>query len=258
MERQRYNHFRIDPVKQQVAYINGIGRNRLHDWDEFAAQTILNRFTKDLRQYGLNDEEVFYKLFEIVNPYTKSVKNWNAWTSQVEAWIKEIGTWVRDEEYSLDNTDYFTRPEQTLEEKLAAEREKINNNLIFLSYIGKAFPEFDESSFKVKYYELVISFLNLIKDDYVSKTKSRWDDDYIFDHYSFSPMFDEFESFDFESDEPIVLLTVLSDKAMFIILESLETLDYPTLKMDKDQTSSIVNSHLEYFENLLAVSDSTK
>lgn len=236
----------MQPIQQRIRYINGIGRNRINTWNEKIALIILNKYSTTLMKYGWSEQKILLDLENEINPFTINSTKWNDWTSQMESWIKNIEDWEKDEEYELSKLDdFFVNPKQTLEKKLENDREKVNENLIFLDYIGIAFPDFNAAEFRKNHINLIISFLELIQSEYVKKKKNTLEENYLFEHYIFSDISDFFE---YDIDNENKLQEILHSKAMFIILENLDIFDYPELKINKRETEKIIGIQLEYYK----------
>ena len=239
---------RMQPIQQKIRYINGIGRNRINTWNEKIALIILNKYCTSLIKYGWSDQKILLYLENEINPFTINSTKWNNWSSQMEDWIKKIEDWEKDEEIELNKIDnFFINHKQTLEKKLEIIREQVNENLIFLEYIGREFSDFNSIGFRNKHNEMIISFLELIQSEYVKKKKNTLEDNYLFDHYSFSDLSDYF-NYDINCENK--LQEILKTKAMFLILENLEVFDYPTFKINKKETEKIIKIQLEFYKSI--------
>lgn len=241
------NVSKMQPIQQKIRYINGIGRNRMQTWNDKIALIILKKYATCLSKYGWTEEKILLDLENEINPFTINSTKWNDWKTQMENWIENIEDWEKDEELELSKVkDFFVNPLQTLEKKLETDREKVNENLIFLEYIGKAFPDFDIIEFKKKHNDLIFSFLELIQSEYVKKMKNSLVENYLFDHYIFSDISSFFE---YEIDDEDNLQEILHSKAMFVILENLDVFDYPTLKINKLETKKIIKIQMSFYKN---------
>ena len=239
----------MTPIRQRISYISGIGKNRINTWDDKTAKIILTKYTIALQKYGWNEEKILEDLENEINPFTKTATKWNDWKNQIETWINNIQNWEKDVEYDFDEIDFFVNKKQSLEDKLVIDRETVNENLIFLEYIRKAFLEFNAEIFRKKYFELIISFLELLRDEYVNKQKNGLEEDYVYDHYLFSSIY-----FEFGEEDESKLQEILSTKAMFVIIETLDIFDYAKLKLNKTETNKIIKIQIEYYKSQLLTS----
>jgi HNH endonuclease len=240
------NVSKMHPIQQRIRFINGIGRNRIETWNEKIALIILNKYTTRLLKYGWSENKILENLENEINPFTKITKRWSDWKTHIESCIHNIENWEEDEEFDFKELDsFFANPKQSLEEKLKMDRDEVNENILFIEYIGKAFPDFNSQKFKKNHTELIINFLEMIKIEYVEKKKNGLEENYLLNHYSFSPISDNFEN-DIDDE----LLNILNSKVMFTILENLDKFDYPQMKINKKETKKIIKIQLEYYKSL--------
>jgi len=238
---------RMKPIAQRIAYINGIGRNQIYNWEEITSKIILNKYTKALSDFGKEEHQILEDLETEIKPFTIQAKSWNEWKNQINYWISNIQEWEKDTEVELKDLIKENDEIINVDEKIVSDFKFIEDNLEVLLFFGSQFKEFDNLKFKKDYYELITSFFEFMRENFVNKKKSSLEDDYIFDHIMFSFILDYFETY--EEPELTGFQSILSTKAMFILIEILDMFDFNELKLNKKESEKIIKAIEKSIEN---------
>lgn len=241
---------RMKPIAQRVAYINGIGRNQIHNWDERLCKIILNQYAKALSDYGKQEYEILDDLENEIKPFTIKARKWDEWKNQMNHWISNIQDWERDVE--IDIKDIYEEPEKVIDVngKIQSDKNFINDSLEVLKFFGSKFPDFENGLFQKEYYNLILSLFDLNRKEYVNKKKSSLEDDYIFNHLLFSGILDYFEEDIFDETAKLTgFQDILSTKAMFIINDVLDRFDFKEMKLNKQECEIIMKAIEKSIEN---------
>ncbi|NLP59451.1 HNH endonuclease [Lutibacter sp. B1] len=158
---------RMKPIQQRIAYINGIGRNKMYDWENVTAKILLNKYTKLLENYGWEEIQILEYLDREIQPFTIESKNWTNWKNQIENWILNVNQWERDDEIEFNEFISENEEKISIDEKIILDFNFIQDNLQVLIFFGSLFPEFNENKFKTDYYELITSFFNFMRENYI-------------------------------------------------------------------------------------------
>ena len=65
----------LPPIKQKLAYIKGICRNRFGYWDNAKGSIILNNYVKALTDYDWSEDKILEDLEKEVIPVAKEAKH---------------------------------------------------------------------------------------------------------------------------------------------------------------------------------------
>ncbi|DAA94133.1 TPA: hypothetical protein CPT88_08680 [Candidatus Gastranaerophilales bacterium HUM_8] len=87
----------LPPIKQKLAYIKGICRNRFHYFNEQQGSIILNKYVEALKQQGWSETRILDDIEQEVTRISKESKNWTEWRDILESWISQIHAWNKDE-----------------------------------------------------------------------------------------------------------------------------------------------------------------
>lgn len=140
-------------LKQKMAYIKGICRNRFSYWDNKKGSIILNNYVNALKGANWSDEKITEDLEKEVIPKSIESKNWTQWRELLEKWTDDILNWENE----------ITQPTETeLSKEFSYETLEMHNSMSFsdirdginvLKHIGKAFKNFDEKKFEKSVYK---------------------------------------------------------------------------------------------------------
>ncbi len=92
----------LPPIKQKLAYIKGICRNRFGYWDNTKGSIILNNYVKALTDYGWSDDKILEDLETEVMSVAKEAKHWTEWRNTLEGWTDSVKSWDK-KEFQFEN-----------------------------------------------------------------------------------------------------------------------------------------------------------
>lgn len=92
----------LPPIKQKLAYIKGICRNRFGYWDNTRGSIILNNYVKALTDYGWSDDKILEDLETEVMSVAKEAKHWTEWRNTLEGWTDSVKSWDK-KEFQFEN-----------------------------------------------------------------------------------------------------------------------------------------------------------
>jgi hypothetical protein len=82
----------MSPIKQKLAYIKGIGRNRFNYWNEKVASIILSEYCDSLKKHYTEDQILTDLDAEVIR-ITKEAEHWSEWKMTMEQWTLDINHW---------------------------------------------------------------------------------------------------------------------------------------------------------------------
>lgn len=131
----------LPPIKQKIAYIKGICRNRFDYIDEQRSSIILNNYVKALEVKNYDEAFILYDLEEEVIKFSKEVKNLNNWYKTLERWTRDIHNWEdepsNEKENILKEEDFESMADCTYNQLLMY--------FEFIKYVSNIFIENQES-----------------------------------------------------------------------------------------------------------------
>ena len=139
---------RMKPTAQRIAYINGIGRNQIHNWDERLCKIILNQYAKALSNYGKQEFEILDDLENEIKPFTIKARKWDDWKNQMNHWISNIHDWEGDVEIDIKDIDEETEKAIDIDEKIQSDNDFIKDSLEVLKFLAPNFQILKTTYFK--------------------------------------------------------------------------------------------------------------
>lgn len=128
------------PIKQKLAYIKGICRNRFGYWDNAKGSIILNNYVKALTDYGWSEDKILEDLEKEVIPIAKEAKHWTEWRNTIEGWTNSVNSWDKNE-LSVENLS-----NEELEATVNGSYSEICFYFEFIKHAVHIFDEDDENS----------------------------------------------------------------------------------------------------------------
>lgn len=148
----------MPPIKQKIAYIKGIARNRFSYWDDKKGAMIINNYVEALEEYGWTEVQITNDLETEVIPKTKGANSWSEWRDIIEDWIEDIKSWERPEK----KKEEVILSTENIESYALDDISSTKNKIETLLYIGKAFPDFNEKSeegLKIEIFRMIYDFV---------------------------------------------------------------------------------------------------
>lgn len=166
----------MPPLKQKMAYIKGIARNRFNYWDASKGTAILSNYVKALADYGWNEDQIIQDLETEVTEKTKSAANWSEWRNTIEGWTEDIKKWDKPPtEPDIEAAPKQARLEiadEEIENHAYREIGFVEDKIEVLIYLAKAFPDFSDGmieGMKNDLYLMISQFLNTLDAQYKNK-----------------------------------------------------------------------------------------
>ncbi len=95
----------MSPIRQKLAYINGICRNRFNYWDPKKGAIILQNYVKAFENQGYSESQIIEDLENEVIKLSKESKHWSEWRGTLERWTTEIKNWKNEDNFEISKID---------------------------------------------------------------------------------------------------------------------------------------------------------
>ena len=243
----------LPPIKQKIAYIKGIAKNRFTDWDEKDGSIILNYYLAALNDCGLGEEKVLNKLEYEVITLTKDVENWSYWKIEMRKWIFDLNYLKFPDNFNSDE-DLYAKTDKLisyLEALTDCVHSSIEIEIDGLIKIGSMYPSFEKIVFQRKMALTLIDYLRQLENDFNSnqRMESQEDENKISEFINKSGLLKYFEvpknSSNFE------LLLFLREKCFDGIKKILNEFYRPIESYTPNDMRILFKIHLDYFEEIL-------
>lgn len=147
-------------LKQKMAYIKGICRNRFSYWDNRKGSIILNNYVSALKGAGWSDERITEDLETEVMPKSKEFKNWTQWRELLEKWTDDVNNWSNEPEQEVEPEKTTEFELETLEMYANVTIGESEDKIQVLEYFGKAFSKFKNKEFRKSVLKELLIVLN--------------------------------------------------------------------------------------------------
>jgi len=135
-------------LKQKMAYIKGICRNRFSYWDNRKGSIILNNYVSALKEVGWSDTKITEDLEKEIMPKSKEFKNWTQWREFLEKWTEDVINWSNEKEPEQEPEKPKEFKLETLETYANVTVGESEDKIQVLEYFGKAFTKFNSKDFR--------------------------------------------------------------------------------------------------------------
>lgn len=229
----------MPPIKQKLAYIKGIARNRFGYWDDRKGSIILNNYVRALEDYGWTEEQLINDLENEVIPLTKDASNWSQWKNTLENWVDDINKWEKPTSKSAQRESLYQAQTINLEDlDISAYRSTSYafDRIEALTHIGAAFPNFNSKTFKEEALLTLLQFVNQLEAAYAAApgVEIVEDENYVSNFVTNCSLFEYFELPDWQVKN-FGALHVLREKCEEIFEDMFSELYLPrTLYKRKD------------------------
>ncbi|SFR56408.1 HNH endonuclease [Maribacter stanieri] len=162
-------------LKQKMAYIKGICRNRFSYWDNRKGSIILNNYVSALKGAGWSDEKITEDLEKEVMPKSKEFKNWTQWRELLEKWTDDVINWSNEPKQDAEPVKPKEFELETLETYANVTVGESEDKIQVLEYFGKAFPKFNSKDFRksvLKESLIVLNANGVEKEDVAEFTQN--------------------------------------------------------------------------------------
>ncbi len=150
----------MSPLKQKIAYVKGIARNRFPYWNEKRGSIILSNYIEELKQHW-DEEALIEDLDKEIIPLTKDVESWNEWISTIEKWTSDIRGWEKQVKYEFEDTP-LQKEEYSLEQLESFVRVDMwhqNDTKEALAHVASVYPNFEKEKFYIELDMCLLEFL---------------------------------------------------------------------------------------------------
>ena len=153
----------LPPIKQKLAYIKGICRNRFGYWDNAKGSIILNNYVKALTDYGWSEDKILEDLEKEVIPVAKEAKHWTEWRNTLEGWTNSVNSWDKNEA-QLENLSY--------EEIDSMVQDSYSELCLYFEFIKHSIHIFDEYDEKMYIQQIIEAISKYNKLQYEALCKN--------------------------------------------------------------------------------------
>lgn len=233
----------LSPIKQKLAYIKGIARNRFF-WDDKIGSIILSNYIKQIEKH-YDEEQILKDLENEVMTITKEAKNWTDWRNTIEGWTSDIEkNWgnkvnnkpeISDKEYSveyLENLAYHNRCEQ-------------EDCIVAIESIATIFPKFEKNNFRNLLNKYLLDFIKT-KNDFENGPTERSEAKPFIEKYiqetELINLFDIYSDFD---DDNLGVLIVLEPKIFEILNDVFLYFYFPVWGIKKEYLKMIIEIQIK-------------
>jgi hypothetical protein len=242
----------MPPVKQKIAYIKGIARNRFSYWDERKGAIILNYYVEALKTYGWSDETIADDLEKEVIPKTKECSNWSEWKSLLEGWTDDVKSWETAETKPLFNEEEIGREDysaELLDMQATFAQSNVNDLVEALTFIGRIYPHtFDEIKFKEEVHLSIISLLSELQKRYKAvEDRLEVDKNYINAFIGRSCLLEYFNPDTL--DHRFSMQAVFEGKIGAFLSDIFCIFYFPLSSYKRNEIDYLIKSHIEYYED---------
>lgn len=184
----------MPPIKQKLAYIKGICRNRFNYWDAKKGTAILSNYVQALKDYGWSDTQIIDNLETDVIKRTKESTNWTQWKSLIERLTESIKNWEKTQSETHSHLNKRKISHEEIETDALRDITFVEDKIEILIYLAKAFPNFSDNAvenLKKDLYSLILECLHTLKDKYQNE-KTYLDNKFLnafFDNYDIPYLF---------------------------------------------------------------------
>ncbi|WP_066331947.1 HNH endonuclease [Flavobacterium crassostreae] len=236
----------LSPIKQKLAYIKGIARNRFY-WDDKIGSIILSNYLKQLEKH-YNEEQILADLENEVIKLTKEAKNWSEWRNTLENWTSHIenqwGIESEPEQKNISNSEkeYTTEYLESIAYNNSCDQE---DSIKAVEHIAKIFPKFTKSKFRKLLKKHLLDFIKT-KNDFENGATERTDAREFIDKYIQESEIINLFDIDYQNDNiNLGILIVLEPKILEIITEIFMFFYFPVWGMKKEYLKIIIEIHIK-------------
>jgi transcriptional regulator with XRE-family HTH domain len=238
---------KLPPVKQKIAYVKGIARNRFSYWNDRNGSIVLANYVAELEKH-YDEKQVMNDLETEVVRITKDAKNWSEWKSILEGWTSDIEKWEKKEERpSAQRTEAEFSNEQ-LENFVYHQCCDQNDAIKALEHIATIFPEFDQTTFRQVLIDELIQFLTLHNDfenEWITEENVR---QFIGEHIQMTLAFKQFHFGEYTVDN-LGILIVLNPIVNELLIDIFSYCYYPIRTLKREYLKLMVELNILELKN---------
>jgi hypothetical protein len=243
----------LSPIKQKIAYIKGIAKNRLCYWDNKKGSLILDNYIKEIEKH-YNEQEILSDLEDEVSRITKEANNWTEWKNTIEKWTLDMQSWEIPEQKEIVETR--TQNEYTfddLERFVCYGSYEQDDTIKALEHIAKIFPKFSSIEFRQTLNKFLIDFLENHNDLENGKTDDKEARDFVNEYVlQCEELLDFFIFSDENNGDNIGVLMVLESFIIELLIDIFMSCYYPTRSMRNEYLKTMIEINIKELENNIA------
>ena len=236
----------LPPVKQKLAYIKGIARNKIAYWDDRIGSIILSNYVTALEKH-YNEEQLLVDLENEVSRITKEARHWYEWKGTIETWTSDIQKWEIKEEQLPQKQVYEDYSLEDLERNVYVNSCEQNRVIKALEHIATIFPRFDKDNFRKTLNKNLIDFLKFHNDTVKGETEFDKAKEYIEEYIQTTETIKFFE-FDDDDIKNLGELMVLEPIVNELLTDIFMHCYYPTNQMKKEYKDIMIEIHIRQLE----------
>ncbi len=236
----------LPPVKQKLAYIKGIARNRFSYWDDRKGSIILSNYVTELNKH-YDEKQLLEDLENEISKITKEAKNWNDWKNTIEKWTFDIQNWEIKTEQPVYKQEIKEYSLEQLESFVFYGSYEQDNAIKALEHIATIFPQFDKESFRETLNKDLILFLKFHNDTEQGETEFDKAKEYIGRHIQNTETIKYFE-LDENTIENLGILIVLQPIVNELLKDIFFCSYYPTNLLKKEYKDIMIKLNIKQLE----------
>lgn len=236
----------LPPVKQKLAYIKGIARNRFSYWDDTKGSIILSNYVTELKKH-YDEKQLLDDLENEIFKITKEAKNWSEWKNTIEKWTLDIQNWDVKTEQPVFKQEIKEYTIEQLESFVFYGSCEQDDAIKALEHIATIFPQFDIEKFRLTLKNDLIQFLKFHNDTEQGETEFEKAKEYIDEHIQMTETIKYFE-FDENTIDNLGILIVLQPIANDLLKDIFFYSYYPTNNMTKEQKDIMIELNINQLE----------
>jgi len=242
----------LPPIKQKLAYIKGIARNRLSYWDDKKGSIILENYVKELEKH-YNEEELLKDLENEISRITKEAKNWTEWKSIIEKWTNDIQNWEQAKKEPAELKPQKEYTFEQLENFVTYGSYEQNDTIKALEHVATIFPNFDKTNFRKTLNRYLIEFLTSKNDLENGKTEDDEAREFVNDYVCQQTELTNYFSYDYENNSDILgVQTVLEPIAIDLLTDIFMSCYYPKWSLKNEYLKIMIELNIKELKNNIA------
>jgi transcriptional regulator with XRE-family HTH domain len=239
----------MPPIKQKLAYIKGIARNRFSYFDEKTGSIILENYVNELEKHW-EEQQILDDLETEVSKITKDAKNWTEWRGILEGWIEDIKKWGKSNTKVSKRENLYKEHDITIDSlESSAHYSKCCavDRIESLIHIGLIFPKFNPKAFSEEAFLTIRDFINQLQKvyDVSPNNEVEEDEDFVSNFVSECSLIEYFNIPD-NADNYGVLL-ILSKKSHEIIDDMLSDFYLPRTLYKRKDIDIMLELYKQYY-----------
>lgn len=245
----------MPPIKQKIAYVKGIARNRFGYWDDRKGAIIINAYVTALETYGWTEEQILQDLEQEVMPLTKESNNWSQWKNTLEKWTDDINNWEKPTSKSSRRENLYDNHNITLsslESSAQYTKSCADDRIEALIHIGSAFPNFNSKTFQEEANLTILSFIKQLETLYQAYPDQEVEEEngYVANFLESNSLLEYFD-LPFEAPNYGVLM-FLSEKCSDIFEDLLSDFYLPRTLYKRKDIDILLNMYRQYYDEQYA------